>query len=71
MSNENVKITFPDEMYLQFKNFKNQQKVTFVVFADLECLLKNTGDSESYQEHVPFSIAFLNKMQLRRLIVKL
>ena len=51
----------PDDHILRFKNFKNKQRVPFAVYADLECMLKKTGDNDCYQEHVPFSVAFYTK----------
>nr|CAH7717038.1 unnamed protein product [Callosobruchus chinensis] len=59
-----TKITPPsgDEKYISFSDFKNKQKVPFVIYADLETILKdykdsNTGSIKKYQKHIPCSIA--------------
>nr|CAH7715697.1 unnamed protein product [Callosobruchus chinensis] len=60
-----TKITPPsgDEKYISFSDFKNKQKVPFVIYADLETILKdykdsNTGSIKKYQKHIPCSIAY-------------
>lgn len=55
----NYKITFPQEKIVRFKNFKNQDNAPFVVYADLECLLKPVDTRNGlYQKHEPFSAAY-------------
>lgn len=52
---------------LEFKNLKNQMAVPFVVYADIESLLKkpdtplSTKQSEAYQQHEVFSIGYYFK----------
>nr|CAH7760359.1 unnamed protein product [Callosobruchus chinensis] len=61
-----TKITPPsgDEKYISFSDFKNKQKVPFVIYADLETILEdykdsnNTGTIKKYQKHIPCSIAY-------------
>nr|CAI5848855.1 unnamed protein product [Callosobruchus analis] len=60
-----TKITPPlgDEKYISFSDFRNKEKVPFVIYADLEGILKDYKDSKTgtinrYQKHIPFSIAY-------------
>nr|CAI5852102.1 unnamed protein product [Callosobruchus analis] len=60
-----TKITPPsgDEKFISFSDFKNKHKVPFVIYADLETILKdykdsNTGTIKKYQKHIPCSIAY-------------
>ena len=52
------------ENTLRFRNYKNKEKVPFVVYADTECLLEPINDTNStsktkaYQKHVPYSIGY-------------
>ncbi|XP_050516169.1 uncharacterized protein LOC126891303 [Diabrotica virgifera virgifera] len=53
---------------LKFSNFKNKIKVSFVIYADIECLLLKysdptipTANMRKIQHHVPYSVAFLLK----------
>ena len=47
-----VKLPTEKEKILKFKNFKNNERVPFVVYADFECLLKPVTDNEqAYQQH--------------------
>lgn len=63
------KITLPTEKekILKFTHFKYKEKVPFVLYADIECLLishsdfKATSTLNRYQEHIPFSIAYYLK----------
>lgn len=58
------KITLPciENKWISFKNYKNQLKVPFVIYADIESLLKHpskTCDQKirgAYQRHIPYSI---------------
>lgn len=63
-----TKITLPSEnQILKFKNFKNKEKVSFVIYADLESILEKYDDPKTmptknkYQKHVPFSITYYLK----------
>jgi hypothetical protein len=52
----NTRMLFPKKKNVEFSNFRNQGTVPFVVYADLECILK-PGINES-QEHIPHSVAY-------------
>lgn len=44
---------------LKFTSYSKKERVPFVVYADIECLLeKVTNDTKVYQKHIPFAIAF-------------
>ena len=47
---------------LKFKNYQYKEKVPFVVYADIECLLEPVVDSHMntsiHQKHVPTSVAY-------------
>ena len=56
-----------EEKWLQFDNYNNKERVPFIVYADLECVLRkmdpgteNTS-SFSYQHHEVFSIGYYVK----------
>ncbi|KAK5644785.1 hypothetical protein RI129_006085 [Pyrocoelia pectoralis] len=59
-----VRMPNESERYLEFKNFRFQEKVAFVIYADLEsileqnlnCLENNCTTFDS--KHIPFSIAY-------------
>ena len=52
-----VKLPTEKEKILKFKNFKNNERVPFVLYADFECLLKSVPDNErAYQQHDDFSV---------------
>lgn len=62
------KITLPEKVnnILKFKNYSYKEKVSYVIYADFECLLRKrmpfgTNTQQKVQEHVPFSIAFYLK----------
>lgn len=67
--NQNTtRIELPNEKnkYLKFKNFHHREKVPFVVYADLECILEKVeGDqaknTQNIQKHIPFSIGYYLK----------
>lgn len=64
-----TKINLPSEKQriLEFKNFKNKEKVPFVIYADIESILKKYDDPkrtktlQRYEIHQPFSIAYYLK----------
>ncbi|KAK4871446.1 hypothetical protein RN001_016471 [Aquatica leii] len=65
-----VRLPKQSEKHLSFKNYRYQEKVPFVIYADLECILEKCNDansnllntkSNSYQKHIPFSIAYYLK----------
>ncbi|CAG5085001.1 Protein of unknown function, partial [Cotesia congregata] len=51
-----VKIELAIDEKVSFKNFKYQEDVPFVVYADIECLIVPKIDES--EEHVPHSVAF-------------
>lgn len=64
----NTRMQFPNEQnkYLEFKNYQYQERVPFVVYADVECILEKIEDepdknTQKIQKHVPFSIAYYLK----------
>ena len=57
-----VKLPAEKEKILKFNNFKNNERVPFIVYADFECLLKPVADNErAYQQHEAFSVGFYVK----------
>ncbi|XP_060516468.1 uncharacterized protein LOC132695920 [Cylas formicarius] len=61
-----TKITLPTEQekHVTFSHFKNKEKVPFVIYADIECILQKyedsaaTGNIKKYQKHIPCSISY-------------
>ena len=56
-----VKVPFGDQKIVTFKNYKNREKVPFVIYADMESILKPVADKNKYQEHVPAAIGYYVK----------
>ncbi|XP_043479909.1 uncharacterized protein LOC122509742 [Leptopilina heterotoma] len=62
-----INLPKPGQNFIQFKNFKNKEKVPFVVYADCECLLnpaeaeETTSNTEVIQHHEVFSIGYYVK----------
>ncbi|KAJ8912083.1 hypothetical protein NQ315_000589 [Exocentrus adspersus] len=50
-----VRLPNEEQKSLKFKNFKNKEKVPFVVYADLERVLKQ------YQHHLPAAVGYYGK----------
>ncbi|KAG5870467.1 hypothetical protein JTB14_004550 [Gonioctena quinquepunctata] len=46
---------------LKFKNFKNKEKAPFVIYADLESVLKLTDDVKKPQHHIPAAVGYYMK----------
>ncbi|CAH1111573.1 unnamed protein product [Psylliodes chrysocephalus] len=46
---------------LKFKNFKNKEMAPFIVYADLESVLRPTDDSKKSQQHVPAAVGYYLK----------
>jgi len=46
---------------LEFTNFKNKLITPFIIYADLECILKKTNLNNQYQNHEPCSIGYYMK----------
>ena len=55
------RIKFPDEKKsdIYFKNYQNQFRCPFVIYADFEALLQNTDDDAKYNKHIPSMSRFL------------
>ncbi|XP_018355119.1 PREDICTED: uncharacterized protein LOC108756057 [Trachymyrmex septentrionalis] len=59
-----IRLPSEDEKWLQFGNHCNKERVPFVVYADLECVLRKTepdredASSYAYQRHEVFSIGY-------------
>ncbi|XP_039312526.1 uncharacterized protein LOC120359374 [Solenopsis invicta] len=47
-----------DDKWLSFKNYCRKERMPFIVYADLECILEKTEDEKNYQHHRVFSIAY-------------
>lgn len=61
----NCAITLPSESQkeLRFRNYARKERVPFVVYADMECILEKQAYDESintyaYQHHKPFSMGY-------------
>lgn len=63
-----------DEKFIKFENFKNQLRVPFCIYADIESILKpmnqnntvfsNQSNTKAYQEHIPCSVGYYFKSDL-------
>ena len=48
-----------DDKWLTFNNYVNKERLPFIVYADLECILAKTNKEKNlYQHHKVFSIAY-------------
>lgn len=63
-----IEMPSKDECIMKFQNFKNQLYVPFIIYADIETLLKEPnqsfGQSEktvAYQQHGPYSLGYYFK----------
>lgn len=56
-----VKLPNKKDNILQFKNFKNKEKVPYVIYADFECLLRSVDGDRAFQRHEAYSIGFYVK----------
>lgn len=63
-----IEMPSKDESIMKFQNFKNQLNVPFIIYADIETLLKEptdsfgqSGSTVAYQQHEPYSIGFYFK----------
>ncbi|KAL6262002.1 hypothetical protein P5V15_007091 [Pogonomyrmex californicus] len=72
MNNCAIRLPSEDDKWLEFKNHTNKERLPFIVYADLECVLRRTEPTEredasyTYQQHEVFSI--LRAMLVRRVI---
>ena len=46
---------------LKFKDYTQNEKVPYVIYADFECLLKETSNEKTFQLHEAYSIGFYVK----------
>ncbi|KYN04793.1 hypothetical protein ALC62_04331 [Cyphomyrmex costatus] len=58
-----IRLPGTDDKWLEFRKYCRKQRAPFIVYADLECVLKKTEDASSaesyaYQRHEAFSIAY-------------
>ncbi|KYN15057.1 hypothetical protein ALC57_12720 [Trachymyrmex cornetzi] len=59
-----IRLPSEDDRWLEFSNHRNQERVPFIVYADLECILRKTepdkedASSYEYQRHEVFSIGY-------------
>ena len=70
-NNECIKTIMPEKgTYLRFKNFVHSEKVPFIVYADMESLIKNMDNcdpnpiksyTKKYQKHEPISFSYYIK----------
>ena len=70
-NHEDVAIEMPEKgSVLKFKNYRNSEKVPFIIYADIESLLKSIQSSEpnprgsyteKYQKHEPISFSYYIK----------
>jgi hypothetical protein len=53
LDNEEAKITLPktENAFIEFKNYKKQLKVPFIIYADFESILIPLKDKNKYQQH--------------------
>lgn len=56
------KISFPDTTSVKFKNFVNNKRAPFIIYADFECFLKIdircSSNSTKYQQHAAYSAGY-------------
>ncbi|KYM93403.1 hypothetical protein ALC62_15993 [Cyphomyrmex costatus] len=57
-----IRLPGTDDKWLEFRKYCRKERAPFVVYADLECVLKKTedaaGSSYAYQRHEAFSTAY-------------
>lgn len=56
-----VKMPNEGDNILKFKNFKNKVKGPFIIYADLESILKPIDKENKYQEHSPAAVGYYVK----------
>ncbi|KAL6258298.1 hypothetical protein P5V15_010240 [Pogonomyrmex californicus] len=60
-----IRLPSEDEKWLEFKNHLNKERLPFMVYADLECVSRQTelGETEAasyiYQQHEVFSVGYV------------
>ena len=64
MNDSSIRLPSEDDRWLEFGNYNNRERVPFIVYADLECVLRKTksdkedASSYAYQQHDAFSIGY-------------
>jgi len=70
-----IRLPSVDDKWLEFGNHYNKEYVSFIVYADLECVLRKTepdredASSYTYQQHEAFSIGYYAIFVQRYIIV--
>ncbi|XP_029674784.1 uncharacterized protein LOC115242537 [Formica exsecta] len=53
-----IRLPSDKDKWLTFNNYNRKERLPFVVYADLECVLEKTEEERNYQHHKVFSIAY-------------
>ncbi|XP_070152494.1 uncharacterized protein [Polyergus mexicanus] len=53
-----IRLPSDKDKWLTFNNYNWKERLSFVVYADLECVLEKTEEERNYQHHKVFSIAY-------------
>ncbi|XP_044748775.1 uncharacterized protein LOC123309638 [Coccinella septempunctata] len=56
-----IKMPSTERNILQFNNYQNKENVPFVIYADLESILKPTSNGNRYQEHEAAAVGYYVK----------
>ncbi|KAJ9585420.1 hypothetical protein L9F63_002803, partial [Diploptera punctata] len=66
-NNEALRVEFPDEKYIEFKNYNRKLKVPFAIYADFESILSKVDSckpnhensyTNEYQKHIPCGFSY-------------
>ncbi|XP_029159167.1 uncharacterized protein LOC114931351 [Nylanderia fulva] len=55
-----IRLPSDKDKWLSFDNYTRKERLPFVVYADLECVLTKIEDVKNYQHHQVFSIAIMD-----------
>jgi len=53
-----IRLPSEDDKWLSFKNHCRKERMPFIVYADLECILEKTETKDTHQYHRVFNIAY-------------
>ncbi|XP_029163661.1 uncharacterized protein LOC114935069 [Nylanderia fulva] len=53
-----IRLPSDKDKWLSFNNYNRKERLPFVVYADLECVLKKMEEEKTYQHHQVFSLAY-------------
>ncbi|XP_070168182.1 uncharacterized protein [Polyergus mexicanus] len=53
-----IRLPSDKDKWLTFNNYNRKERLPFIVYADLECVLEKTEKERNYQHHKVFSIAY-------------